>query len=78
MFNITSVCRADIVQAFSDVDALNEEISDRINKMEDDEMQYLASKMADDYCNQLYWESLRVIFVDRFMEEKRSGLNGNV
>lgn len=73
MYPITSVCKEDIKQAFKDVE--NDElrlafIDKRIEKMEDYQMEYLAKKMADDYCNQMFWDSLRIIFEDRFFEDE--------
>ena len=41
-----------------------------IDKMEDYEMELLARKLADDYCNQLYWNSLKIIFEECFYEGK--------
>ncbi|MFC1816092.1 hypothetical protein ACFL0M_09130 [Thermodesulfobacteriota bacterium] len=38
--------------------------------MDDREMRQLASKLADDYCNQLFWDSLRIIFEDRFLDKE--------
>lgn len=63
MYTITSVCKDDLRGIFKD----NTEALKRIEDMTDDEMEYLARKLADDYCNQLYWDSLRIIFEDRFM-----------
>lgn len=52
VFNITSVCRKDIESI------LDKNIADSFT---DDEMEYLASQMANDYCNQLFWHSLKII-----------------
>lgn len=41
----------------------------RLKTMDEGDMSYLAEKLADDYCEQLYWDSLRVIFEDRFLED---------
>jgi len=35
----------------------------------DEEMEYIAGKMADDYLNQLYWGSLRII-VENVIEQR--------
>ena len=54
-FSITSLCREDLT---------NQEIGySRKNalKITDDQMKNIASKMADDYCQQLFWESLDII-----------------
>ena len=66
VYKITGVAKGDILQAFED-DKDFLKIKKRVGKMTDVEMRYLASKMADDYCNQLFWDSLRNIFRDRFM-----------
>ena len=74
MFSVTYVCRGDIIYAFEDADIF-EEVKARVNRMDDSDMECLASKMADDYCNQMFWESLRIIFEDRFLEQQEV-LNG--
>lgn len=54
-FLITSLCRVDLTNpdiGFSLSDAL---------KVTDEQMERIASKMADDYCNQLFWGSLEII-----------------
>jgi len=60
-FQITSVCKEDIIQAFHNSDILDS-IKQRVAEMDDSDMEKLASKMADDYCDQLFWDSLRIIF----------------
>ena len=50
-FNITSVCREDIVMA-----GFNKKIAEAI---EDDEMEYIARKMADVYCETGFWDALQ-------------------
>lgn len=49
-FPITSVCRDDLTRYNIDID-----------KVTDSDMACIADKMCDDYCDQLYWESLGVI-----------------
>lgn len=49
-FKITSVSRADL-----------EERGFEVSNVSDATMERLASKMADDYCEQLFWESLEII-----------------
>jgi len=49
-FKITSVHRDDLEQAGFDV-----------SQVEDSTMEHLASKMADDYCEQLFWIHLPII-----------------
>lgn len=49
-FSITSVCRADL-----------ESIGFDTSKADDVDMEYLASKMADAYCDMGFWESLEII-----------------
>lgn len=71
MYKITSVCKEDIRQAFAFEDdklQVPKEIEQAIRKMTDSDMIELAEDMADDYCNQLYWESLRTIFEANFLK----------
>lgn len=49
-FPITSVHRNDLENAGFD-----------INSITDVDMDLLASKMADDYCEQLFWDSMEII-----------------
>ena len=62
-FPITSVCKDDIFHVFGD----DNEAKEAITKMDDGDMETLASKLADDYCDQLYWDSLKVIVEMVFM-----------
>ena len=49
-FEITSVSRADL-----------EAIGFDTTHVSDETMERLASKMADDYCEQLFWDSMTII-----------------
>jgi len=49
-FPITSVCRADL-----------ENIGFDTMNVDDDTMEELARKLADDYCDQLFWGSLEIL-----------------
>jgi hypothetical protein len=49
-FPITSVCRADLESIGFDTGAVD-----------DATMKELAEKLADDYCEQLFWGSLEII-----------------
>jgi hypothetical protein len=49
-FPITSVCRADL-----------ESIGFDTANVDDGTMAYLAGKLADDYCDQLFWGSLEIL-----------------
>ncbi len=49
-FKITSVHRDDLEQAGFDA-----------SLVDDATMEHLASKMADDYCEQLFWDQLPII-----------------
>ena len=52
-FPITSVHRDDLRGVGFDVE-----------KISDDDMKELARKMADDYCEQLFWSSMEIIAGD--------------
>ena len=67
-FPITSVSKEDIIHAFKNTDILKQ-VKKRVAEMDDSEMKGLASKMADDYCNQMFWDSLKIIFEERFLEK---------
>jgi hypothetical protein len=59
-FEITSICRADLKEYYAQKD---------IESLTDSDMIWIAGKMADDYCNQLFWTSLR-FFVDELLEDR--------
>jgi len=58
-FNITSIHRDDVAAVFGK----------KAQKLSDDEMEWLARKMADDYCNQLFWHQIKYIG-ERIFSEK--------
>jgi hypothetical protein len=58
-FEITSVSREDLQEYFSKED---------IALLDDGSMARIASKMADDYLEQMYWLSLEII-TKRVLEE---------
>ncbi len=71
-FEVTSVSRDDIKQVLLDSDnKLPHNIEKIIDNLTDSEMRWLASKLADDYCNQLFWSSLWIIFKDRILTDKK-------
>ena len=66
-FEITTVCKEDIVQLINSyVDDEDDEkyYKKIVENMDDAHMKQLASEMADDYCGQLFWDSLSVIFFE--------------
>lgn len=65
-FKITSISKDDLLGEFNG----NKKAIRRIQALDNEEMSYLAEKMADDYCEQLFWSSLRIIFEDRFLKEE--------
>jgi hypothetical protein len=70
MFNITSVCREDILNAFRGSDKFAV-VRKLVSEMSDVEMTVFARYMAEDYCEQLFWDSLKVIFEDRYVKRHR-------
>ena len=64
-FPITSVHRLDIKEALHLTD-------EQMAKFTDDMMREIARKMADDYCEQLFWDHLPIIA--EYVAE-REGLN---
>lgn len=59
-FPITSVSREDLEALGYDTENIS-----------DDTMESLASKLADDYCEQLFWTSLDIIASERFNIPKK-------
>lgn len=67
MFPITYICREDIIHAFKESDMF-EQVKKKVKMMDNSDMECLASKLADDYCEQLFWDSLKIIFEERFID----------
>jgi len=65
-FPVTYISKDDIIHAFSN----NPEIKEIVNNLDDADMKHLASKLGGDYCEQLFWESLKIIFESNFMSTK--------
>jgi hypothetical protein len=61
-FNITSVSRDDLV-------GLNGFTEEDVAKISDAKMDKLASQMANDYLEQLYWSSLEILSEDILEDE---------
>ena len=51
-FKITSVCKADLEDRFT---------PKQIALLKDDDMTHIAGKMADAYCNEVFWIDLEII-----------------
>ena len=59
-FNITSVCKADILSLIQD-GRTNSFTEKDVLKLTESDMRRIASKLADDYCEQSFWTSLEII-----------------
>lgn len=70
MFPVTYVCGEDIIHAFKESDMF-EQVKKKVKMMDNSDMTYLAGKLADDYCEQLFWDSLKIIFEERFIRNER-------
>jgi hypothetical protein len=64
-FFITSVSKDDVLSATNDW--TEEEKMDIQRNFGEDEMESIAEDMAGDYCNQLFWISLRTIVKDKYL-----------
>ena len=65
-YPITRLCKQDLRNEFKG----NEKALKKIEELDDADMKMLASKMADDYLEQLYWWSMRTIFEELFLKEE--------
>lgn len=68
-FPITSVCKEDLRGR----EGIDEQV---LNVVTADEMEYLASKMADDYCEQMFWGSMESIYNYRIVPNATKRLQG--
>jgi hypothetical protein len=58
MYPITSVCKDDIIIAFEGEDLSKTQIKN-IYSLDDNEMKWLASEIANDFCECCYWNIIR-------------------
>ena len=65
-FPVTYISKDDIIHAFPN----NSEVKTIVDNLDDADMKHLASKLGGDYCEQLFWESLKIIFESNFMATK--------
>ena len=61
-FEITSISREDLIELGY--------TKGQSNKISDEIMERIARKMADDYCDQLFWSSLEMIAGNVLSDEK--------
>ena len=62
-FPVTYISKDDILHAFPN----NSEVKAIVKRLDDADMKHRASKLGDDYCEQLFWESLKIIFELNYM-----------
>jgi len=65
-YQITSLHKKDIIKAFEDTKH-EETVKQKVSEMTDEDMENLAGKLADDYCEQLFWNSLKIIFESKHL-----------
>ena len=71
-FNITSVSKLDIISLIVNDAKVNFKLSD-VKKLTESDMSSIASKLSDDYVEQLFWGSLKII-VEHHIENKKSNV----
>ena len=70
---VTYISKDDIIHAFPN----NSEVKTIVKTMDAADMKHLASKLADDYCEQLFRESIKTIFKSNFMKMKGGNLKND-
>lgn len=68
-YKVTMLCKEDILQEFEE-DENAEEIEKQIDKLTDNEMEYIAKRLDIFFCDQIYWSSLRYIVETSFLNKK--------
>jgi predicted thioredoxin/glutaredoxin len=66
-YQITSLHKKDIIKAFEDTEH-EETIEQKVSEMTDEDMEHLANKLSDDYCEHMFWDSLRTIFESEYLK----------
>ncbi len=65
-FTVTSVCKEDLLHLLDEGKLKIPKW--RIKKLNEATMKRIASKLSDDYCEQLFWSSLEII-ADKVIED---------
>ena len=71
-FEITTICREDIEEHFRSKAQRNpafEQLLSKVPTLTDSDMTQIAEKMANNYLEHMFWESLDII-VQEFLETK--------
>ncbi len=66
---VIGVTKDDIQQAMQDHNELIPSMEEIIANITDEDMQDLADKMRNDYIDQLYWDSLYVLFTETTLDQ---------
>ena len=62
-FPVTYISKDDIIHAFPN----NPEVKEIVNNLDEIDMRDLAFRLGSDYCEQLFWESLKIIFEANYL-----------
>ena len=64
MYKVTSICKDDIIEAYRDSkdESVPSEVQDKVDTLSNDDMKFIATRLADNFCNCCYWDSLKAIF----------------
>lgn len=74
-YNITSICKDDIIKAFEDIKADELKllsIKKKVEYFDGRLMKWIASRMAEEYLECCYWDTLRAI-VENYLLESKNG-----
>jgi hypothetical protein len=72
-YNITSVCKGDLLgfeKQLKNGKIVSKFTKKQIDSLTDSDMERLASKLANDYCEQLFWSSLEIL-TEHILEAKK-------
>lgn len=74
-YSVTSICKDDLYSMLENqYDKDTTEYKSRatvVDQLDGAMMKYIANELSDDYCEQLFWQSLQIIFENRFEKEIR-------
>ncbi len=67
-YPIISVCKEDILQMYESREEYNQAMK-IVEKFDDSDMETIANKLANDYCEQMFGGSLQTIFEEYFWKD---------
>ena len=68
-FHISSLSKEDLLQEYDEDTEEHKKVRKLIKELTDDQMEHIARKMSESYCDCCYWTALKDIFESWYLDE---------